>query len=94
MWFSARFAAGKLTLLCWGSAASRTTDSEYLFLVGFVFFHGGKRKRSTRVFKSSVRQRTPYFGQALNHRLGSHGVVRNVYCVPRVYTEGLALEFP
>jgi hypothetical protein len=70
MWFSARFAAGKLTLLCWGSAASRTTDSEYLFLVGFVFFHGGKRKRSTRVFKSSVRQRTPYFWAGAESQAG------------------------
>jgi hypothetical protein len=48
MRLGARLAAGKLTLLSRSSAAGRTTDSEYPFLVGFVLFHGGKWKRSTR----------------------------------------------
>src|SRR5580658_3067161 len=55
MRLAARLAAGKLTLLSRSSAASRTTDGEYLSLVGFVLLHGGNWKRSTRVFKSSVR---------------------------------------
>jgi len=37
-------------------------------------FSWQKWKRSTRIFKSSVRRRTPIFGRALNHRLVSAGV--------------------
>ncbi len=31
--------------------------------------------------------------KSANHRLGTNRVVRNVYCMPRVSTEGLASEF-
>jgi hypothetical protein len=60
MRFSAWLAAGKLTLLARRSTTSRTTDGEYLSWAR-VLFHGGKWKRSTRIFKSSVRHRTPDF---------------------------------
>jgi hypothetical protein len=72
MRLGARLAAGKLTLLSGCSAASRTTDSEYLSLIGFVLLHGGNWKRSTRGSKSSVRQRTLYFWAGA--RLVSAGV--------------------
>jgi len=60
MGFRARLTTGKLTLLSRTGTTSRTTDSERISRAGVVLLHGGKRKRSTRVVKSSVRHRTPF----------------------------------
>lgn len=67
MRFIAGSAAGKGTLFARSSTASRTADSEYLFRVE-VLLHGGRWNRSTRLFKSSVRQRTPGFTKSNDGR--------------------------
>jgi hypothetical protein len=89
MRLSARLAAGKLTLLSRSSAASRTTDSGYFSWAG-VLFHGEKWKRSTSIFKSSVRQRTPYSWAGAQSQAG----LRRGQCGMSTACHGVGAEWP
>jgi hypothetical protein len=48
---------------------------------------------STWVDRKRVSDAQRILKKSANHRLGTNRVVRNVYCMPRVSTEGLASEF-